>query len=179
MLSEFDILKDVVNKLDEVGIPYMLTGSFALNYYATPRMTRDIDIIIELYRSGIDKLFTQFSEDYYINKDVIVESIEYQSLFNILHRESYLKIDFIIKKRDEYRINEFQRRVKVKYDGIDVFIVSKEDLILSKLIWAKAGNSDYQLRDVENLLLTEYDKEYLDLYIEKLELKDVFQRINL
>ncbi len=177
MQSEFDILKDVVGKLEELEIEYMLTGSFAMNYYAIPRMTRGIDIIIELYLSGIDKLYNKFKDEYYIDKDVITESIKQQSIFNILHNDSFTKIDFIIRKKDEYRTNEFKRRIKVLYNDIDVFIVSKEDLIISKLIWARDGDSDYQLRDVKNLMGTGYDKEYLKMLIDKLNLTDVFQRI--
>jgi hypothetical protein len=43
MLNELDVLKEVCSKLEKNAIPYMLTGSFAANYYAVPRMTRDID----------------------------------------------------------------------------------------------------------------------------------------
>ncbi len=48
MKSELDILKIVVERLDKADIPYMLTGSMAANFYTVPRMTRDIDIVIEI-----------------------------------------------------------------------------------------------------------------------------------
>ena len=48
MQNELDILRDVVQRLSQAEIEYMLTGSFALNYYAQPRMTRDIDLVIAL-----------------------------------------------------------------------------------------------------------------------------------
>ena len=48
MSIEFDIIKEVVKRLDEAGILYMITGSIAANFYSIPRMTRDIDIVIEL-----------------------------------------------------------------------------------------------------------------------------------
>lgn len=47
MITELDVLKDVCERLDRAGIAYMLTGSMAMNYYAQPRMTRDIDLVIE------------------------------------------------------------------------------------------------------------------------------------
>ena len=46
MSDEIDILKLVCQCLEQVDIPYMLTGSFAANFYAVPRMTRDIDIVM-------------------------------------------------------------------------------------------------------------------------------------
>ena len=48
MLDDLEILKLVCNRLEDAQIPYMLTGSFAGNFYAVPRMTRDIDIVLEL-----------------------------------------------------------------------------------------------------------------------------------
>lgn len=52
MSIELDVLKIVCHKLNTGNIPYMLTGSFAANFYAVPRMTRDIDIVIEILKSG-------------------------------------------------------------------------------------------------------------------------------
>ena len=48
MESEADVLKLVASRLNAAGIPYMVSGSMALNFYATPRMTRDIDIVVEI-----------------------------------------------------------------------------------------------------------------------------------
>ena len=48
MSEELDVLKLVTARLDATGIPYMVTGSMAMNYYAVPRMTRDIDIVVDL-----------------------------------------------------------------------------------------------------------------------------------
>jgi hypothetical protein len=37
-------------------VQYMLTGSFALAYYATPRMTRDLDIVVQLREVDVEPL---------------------------------------------------------------------------------------------------------------------------
>ncbi len=47
MLNEFEVLEEVIFKLNEDKIPYMISGSAAMNYYCEPRMTRDIDIVVE------------------------------------------------------------------------------------------------------------------------------------
>ncbi len=65
---------------------------------------------------------------------------------------------------------EFNRREKVTFSGIDLYIVSKEDLILSKLNWAKESNSDLQIRDIKSLLNTGYDEAYLLEWAKKLNL---------
>jgi len=163
-LTELEILADVVKRLDQAGIEYMLTGSMAMNYYAVPRMTRDIDIIIELHKEDAHQAYTLFSVDYYISEEGIREALKYNTSFNIINNQAIVKIDFIIRKKSEYRITEFKRREKVKIDGFEIYIVSIEDLIISKLIWAKDSNSQVQLNDIENLMVQEVDKDYLEFW---------------
>ena len=64
MLSELEVLKTVITRLDSAGIPYMVSGSIAANFYTTPRMTRDIDIVIELGKEDAEKLFSLFSDQH-------------------------------------------------------------------------------------------------------------------
>jgi hypothetical protein len=62
--SEIDIVRDVSRKLDHAGIAYMLTGSMAMNYYAQPRMTRDIDVVIALGPNDVERMASLFEVDY-------------------------------------------------------------------------------------------------------------------
>ena len=59
-MNELEVIREVTHSLDILSIPYMLTGSIAMNYYATPRMTRDIDLVIELNNSKIELLENEF-----------------------------------------------------------------------------------------------------------------------
>ncbi len=127
---------------------YMLTGSFAANFYATPRMTRDIDIVIEIDRFEVGKFCRYFENDFYINKSSILEALEIEGLFNIIHETSVFKVDFIIRKDSIYRETEFRRRNQVMFGDMQIWIVSPEDLIISKLFWAKDSLSDLQLTQV-------------------------------
>ena len=170
MNTELDILKDVAEKLEKINVPYMLTGSLAMMYYAQPRMTRDIDLIIELKKTLIEKFIETFSNDYYISPEAVSDSVEHSFMFNLIHLKSSVKVDCIIRKPEDYRVVEFNRRRKIKFSGIDIFIVSKEDLILSKLDWAKDSESDLQIRDIRGLLSTGYDRDYLFEWAKKLNL---------
>jgi hypothetical protein len=49
MTEELRVLCDIVTRLETAGIDYMLTGSVALNSYAQPRMTRDIDLVVAFF----------------------------------------------------------------------------------------------------------------------------------
>ncbi len=64
MLSKLDLPLDVIRRLEDAGLETMLTGSMALNHYAQPRMTRDIDIVLALLITDLDLLPEIFDEEF-------------------------------------------------------------------------------------------------------------------
>ena len=177
MQNELDIVRDVSKKLDGAGIGYMLTGSIAMNYYAEPRMTRDIDIVVELRPADAGRIVELFGSDYYVSREAVESSIEHQSLFNLIHNETVLKVDCIVRKQADFRLNEFQRRQRIKLQDFETWIVSKEDLILSKLFWATDSHSEFQLRDVRNLVFTGCDRDYISQWTETLNVTNLWKEI--
>jgi hypothetical protein len=177
MQNELDIVRDVSQRLESAGINYMLTGSMAMNYYAQPRMTRDIDVVVDLRREDAGRVVQLFSPDYYVSREAVDRSIAQHSMFNLIHNESVIKVDCIVRKQDEYRLNEFGRRQRIKVLGFETWIVSKEDLVLSKLFWAKDSHSELQLRDVKNLLATGCDRPYIERWTSGLGLTALWDEI--
>jgi len=178
MLSELELLFDVTRRLGEAGLEYMLTGSMALNHYAQPRLTRDIDIVIALLLKDLEILPSVFGEEFYFSEEAARRAVLGQSSFNVIHNESLIKVDFIVRKREDYRLAEFERRRRIEVQGHPMWIVSKEDLILSKLDWARDSQSQRQLADVENLLATGADLNYLEIWSQKLNLTDMLTRVS-
>jgi hypothetical protein len=175
MENEIDVIRDIAGKLASVGIDYMLTGSLAMNYYAQPRMTRDIDIVVALEANDTDTITRLFNLDYYVAREAVSEAIAHQSIFNLIHQESVIKVDCIVRKDSDYRRLEFERRRAVLIRDFTIWIVSKEDLIISKLYWAQDSHSELQLRDVKNLLATGYDDHYLEKWTQALGLDSLRQ----
>lgn len=165
---ELDIVHDVTRRLDALHLPFMLTGSMAMSYYAQPRMTRDIDVVVEVGDADVPGLMAAFQSDYYIDADRVREAIRHRSMFNVIHQASAFKIDFVIRKADEYRRLEFNRRPRVRIDHFETWIVSPEELILSKLVWSRQSRSEMQIRDVRSLLSTPLDATYLEEWAVKL-----------
>ena len=161
MTTELEILKEICQKLERAGIDYMLTGSFAMIHYTQPRMNRNIDFVISLETQSLERFVGLFDSGFYLSKDAIQRAVHIRSMFNLIHLESIVKIDFVVLKNEPYRQEEFARRKRVPLADFEVWIVSLKDLILSKLIWAKPTNSELQLRDVKNLLKDTYDEAYL------------------
>lgn len=180
MIYESDIIKEIAKRLDHAGIPYMFTGSIAANFYTVPRMTRDIDIVIELKEDDADKVYSLFEKDFYADKDMILEAIRKEGMFNIIHYQSVFKIDFIVRKNNPYRIEEFKRRKKITFEDAELYITAPEDLILSKLYWAKESMSELQLNDVRNLLksVREVDEDYLEQWAKYLGIEGIYKKVS-
>jgi len=163
MDEQLEFIKLIASRLDSVGIHYMMTGSMAMAIYSVPRMTRDIDLVVEVEPIDVDKIVSLFSGDCYIDRDSVRQAVDARSTFNIIHNEWVVKADFIIKKNEEYHREEFARRQEVVIEDMTIFVVSVEDLILSKLVWGKQSQSELQLRDVRQMISTvsELDWKYM------------------
>ena len=175
MLSELDILQDVCARLEKARIEYMLTGSMAMNYYAQPRMTRDIDIVVALEVADARKLIASFEPDYFVPEEALLSALRDRGMFNLLHLDSVVKVDLIVRKPEPYRQTEFARRVRVELPGFAAWLVGREDLILSKLAWAMEGESELQMRDVRNLLSGEVDLAYLRQWAPSLNVGELLE----
>lgn len=170
-VTEFDVLRDVSERLTSAGVAFMLTGSVAMNYYAQPRMTRDIDLVVSLVADQTDLVVRLFGDDYYVDRHAVADAIARRSIFNLIHNKTVVKLDFIVLKPDQYRQEEFERRRQVTIEDFLTWIVSREDLILSKLYWARDSRSELQLGDVRNLMAPDLDRSYLNSRAETLGVK--------
>ena len=180
MSEELQVLKIVGQRLASVGIAYMVTGSIAVNYYAVPRMTRDIDVVVALSPEDTDRLYALFEDDFYIDRETALQAIAKKDTFNIIHKTLVIKVDFIVRKESEYRLAEFARRRRVSVEGFDLFIVAPEDLVISKLDWARDTRSEVQLSDVRNLLarVKDLDQGYVEHWVNRLGLDSLYREVS-
>jgi len=154
----------------------MLSGSVALNAYSVPRYTRDIDIVIEL-RSENFAVFADIfaNRECYFHRESAEEEVRRQGMFNVIDWKSGMKIDFIIRKNDDFQRTEFARRQRKKVlDQVDCWIISPEDLIIAKLLWIQQLYSQQQVDDIKNVMY-DYpglDKVYVAHWIKQLQLND-------
>ena len=177
MISIMDVLGIVSERLEAAGIEYMLTGSYALAWYTTPRMTRDLDLVVAMEATDVDTVVAVFSPDFYIDEEAVRQAVASRLLFNLMHIESGAKVDLIIRKDSEYRQLEFSRRRRIEFENSQTWIVSREDLILSKLLWASDSQSELQLRDVKALLQNDFDRNYLADWAQRPGVAEALEKI--
>lgn len=178
MLGELDVLKLVSDRLEAANLPFMLTGSFAMAYYGQPRMTRDLDLVVAMSAGDVDRVVAALSPDFYIDADDVRAAVETERLFNLMHNASGIKVDLIVRKSSEYRQLEFSRRRRVAMQSVTTWIVSREDLILSKLVWAREARSELQLRDVKSMLDDTVDRSYLQQWARTLGVDDSLEAVS-
>ena len=77
------------------------------------------------------------------------------------------------------RIDATTRRRRLSFEGHPLFVVAPEDLIISKLDWARDTRSAVQLGDVRHLLrsVPDLDRAYLDEWITRLGLASLFREV--
>lgn len=178
---EIKNLIKIAKILDELEIPYYVTGGFAVSIYGRPRFTADIDIIIKMshhqkgeFAEKIGKIFPKG----YIDKDQIDTALARQGEFNIIDPESGLKIDFWIAKKDEFEEECFKRASSKDID-YKVKFISPENLVISKLIWYRESGSTRQLEDIVSVMDVQdkLDKVYINKWIKKLGLEKEYQEL--
>lgn len=175
------LLVRVANILDQLNIPYLVTGGMAVLVWGRPRFTADIDIIIKLKTNDIDSLASalmEISEFGYVDKDVMQEALSNHGEFNFIDGESGVKVDFWVVNQKAAGVDEFSRGTAKEILGQKVYFISPEDLILSKLRWYKISPSSRHLEDIESVLkISKVDKRYLKNWVEKLDIVDIWLKI--
>lgn len=173
-----ELLLQIVKILDKLGIPYMVTGGFAIAVLAKPRFTADIDIVVKIEPKNIAQLAKELlaiDKDVYVSQEAIENAIQNSGEFNFIHPQTGLKVDFWIKK---YPFEQFNKSIIKKINGQKIHFVSPESLILSKLIWYKEGQGAKQLEDIRSILeIAKPDLNYIKNWAEKNSTAEILEEI--
>jgi hypothetical protein len=177
-----ELLVLVVRVLEECGIEYMLTGSVVSSLQGEPRSSHDVDIVVSIQPSAVEKLTSMFLfPEFYLDRQMILDAIRSRSSFNLLHPSSGNKVDFWILRNTEFDASRFSRRQKEDVFGMSMWVTAPEDTILSKLDWAKqSGGSEKHLADARGVYEVQFynlSTSYLSAWVEKLGVQDLWQRL--
>jgi hypothetical protein len=171
------LLAAIAEVLQELKIPYLITGGTAVLVWGRPRFTADIDIVVELKIKDIVVLramLAQLGKANYIDKQTMEDAVIHRGEFNFIHGETGVKVDFWVSKNDLFENMRMKRKIAKKILGQNVYFISPEDLIISKLRWRKISPSSRHMEDIESILKIsggKLDKKYLKYWIAKLGLE--------
>ena len=174
-----DAFRRVVRALEQAGIPFMLTGSFASSFHGVPRATQDIDFVIAPGEAPLRRFVSDLvSDGFYVDSDAAVQAMHDEAMFNAIDQGTAWKIDFIICKSRPFSQEEFGRRSRVTFEGLSLWIATVEDVLIAKLEWASKGQSRRQIDDCAQLLRirrAELDRAYLSRWVKTLGLDEQWE----
>lgn len=132
------------------GVDYVLVGGFAVNAYAFPRSTVDVDFVVSAPLGSIDRIARHFPREFHIDPQPQMELLTgtYRWIVEIDGTE--FRVEIFHLGDDPHHQEIFRRKVTEESAefGRAVWIPTAEDLVIQKLRWARRKDLD----DAQNIL---------------------------
>ena len=183
-MQELDVLNVFLEPLNDLGIPYVITGAVAAIIYGEPRMTHDLDLVLHLQGKDIDRLIQQFPlTEFYIPPEEVIRvevGRAFRGHMNIIHLNSGLRADIYLAGKDALQHWAIQHRRSITVSGKTVWIAPPEYVIVRKLQYYREGGSDKHLQDIRGMLEAsreEIDFSFLQEKINEFKLQDEWQKV--
>lgn len=181
-MNQADLLTYAVSHLERLKIPYMIVGSLASGAYGEPRLTQDIDIVIDLPLNQVDSLCAAFPpEEFYVSTEAARAAVAARGQFNVIYPDSGDKIDFMLSRKDPWGIEQLTRRQPVQLTvDHSIYAASPEDVIIAKMLYYQEGGSEKHLRDIAGILKVtgaEVDRDYVERWAKTMSLVEIWTAI--
>lgn len=155
MVPFIETFQKAIQRLEEAKISYIIVGSIASMVYGEPRLTRDMDIVIDINSMearGFEALFPQ--PEYYCPPiEILADEIRNRGQFNLLHVSTGLKIDVMVKKVTSFDESRFGRYRRIElWPGFHANLAAPEDVIIKKLEFFREGGSEKHIRDIRGIV---------------------------
>lgn len=152
--------EDIFQTLIKAEIKFLVVGAMALNFYGIPRMTSDLDLMIELstknsnhfieamkrlnYRPRVPVQMEEFIDeskrDYWFKEKNMLAFTLYNP------EKPYQEVAVFIRNPVDFD-RAYERRITVKAAGLDIPVISIDDMIKMK----KISPRKQDLSDIEML----------------------------
>jgi hypothetical protein len=183
MQSTLDVALQLARALDAAEVAYFLGGSLASSLQGEPRATNDIDVVVELRASDVDRLLAALGPDFDADAAALRRAADERNSWNIFYLPLFTKIDLFVLGSSPFDQEEFARRraVVVREPRDTIVVKSAEDTVLRKLLWYRDGGgvSQKQWSDVVEVLRVSgstLDAVYLDHWAADLRLTELLAR---
>lgn len=167
-------------RLDAIGVQHMITGATAAIIYGQPRLTNDLDVVVELHDEHVPALLAAFPDHvFYVPPESVIrveQARAQRGHFNILHLESGFKCDVYLAGRDALHAWALPRRRFMGWTaGLTLAVAPPEYVILRKLEYFREGGSSKHPADIRAILATTaVDRTELGTWIARLGLTQLW-----
>jgi hypothetical protein len=177
-----DFLLTFIRRLNLTQCPYMITGAAASIIYGEPRLTNDLDLVLDLKKSEIPGFAQAFPlEEFYCPpEEVIILEIgrPVRGHFNLIHHETGFRADVYLAGKDPLHHWGLANRKSVQVEDQAVWVAPVEYVILRKLEYYREGRSEKHLKDIVGMLEVseaQVNMAWLEEHIAERQLQDEWQ----
>ena len=179
-----EVTLKVSGVFEKLGIPYLIGGSLASALYGMVRTTQDADLVAEMRLEHVQPFVAALQDEFYVDDEMMVEAIQRNSSFNIIHRETMFKVDVFVPRMRPFvkeQLARARRQVLAVDPHVEALVATAEDTLLAKLEWYRMGGevSERQWRDVLGILKVQagnLDLDYLSQWAKELGVEDLLGR---
>ena len=182
-MPEPNLFQIFTSRFNQADINYMVTGSVAAIIYGQPRLTHDVDLVVDLHRDQVQKLLDQFPQDtFYCPPEEVIRieiARETRGHFNLIHHDTAFKADIYPISSERLHRWAIANRRKVVVAEDSLWLAPPEYVIVRKLQYYREGTSPKHLIDIQNMFEFSPDlvhSEYLLGFIEEYDLHNEFSQ---
>jgi len=181
-MEHSELLRKLVGVLEDLRIPYFVTGSVATILYGEPRFTNDIDIVAAISPLHVRRFVNAFEgTTFYVSEDAVRDAVSRNGQFNIVEPVAGVKADVMIPNQSAFNESRFDRARRVHSEpDLEVTFASPEDVIIKKMEYYREGGSEKHLRDIAGVLKfgrASVDRAYIERWADRLELRQIWDSI--
>jgi hypothetical protein len=184
-IDQVGVLLKVVDALDELGILYVIGGSYASSARGLARATMDIDILAAMRPEHAEAFAAKLEPEFYADAQAIRRAAMTRRSFNVIHEETSFKVDVFVAKPGTFDDQQLQRRLlEIVDEGQQraAYVATAEDIILAKLRWYRLTNetSEKQWNDVRGVVEVQgekLDRMYLREWAQALGVSELLERV--
>lgn len=166
-MQQLNLFHIFLERLNRLNIRYMVTGSVAAIFYGEPRLTHDMDLVMEIQADDVVKFAESFPIDSFYCPPVEVIRVELgrkqRGHFNLIHHDSGFKADVYLCGQDPLHRWALERRNQIDLDGVSCMIAPIEYVIIRKLEFFREGGSNKHIKDISAMLNISNEKIDFDV----------------
>ncbi|HZE88050.1 MAG TPA: hypothetical protein VE404_00815 [Verrucomicrobiae bacterium] len=122
-----------------------------------PRSTVDVDIVVALTRTVVDKFVAELRGEFYADAEVIRRAVDGRASANIIHMATTMKVDLFVAGGTPLDADQLGRRQMARVASNPdrfLYVYAPEDILLQKLRWCRLGRetSEKQWRDILGII---------------------------
>ncbi|MGO9114783.1 MAG: hypothetical protein ACLP9L_36670 [Thermoguttaceae bacterium] len=156
-----EVTARVLDVLNELEIPYMLVGAFSVNFHGLVRSTHDADFVAVFSRPQIAAIVQKLGEDFRLDPQMSFESATGTTRYIVNYLDpsrKSLQVEFFRLSDDEFDQQRFARKIQGNFLGRPVYLLTAEDVIVTKLRWYKALNRSKDKDDARGVIAVQGDR---------------------